>query len=339
MTCVKRGIGIDLSMDTFDVCRYEIVDVKQGRVRKYSKSFQNTVAGFKKLQAWLEQYAPDVGSYQIVMEATGVYHENLAYYLNEHGYRVSVVLPNMVKAYGKSLNESSKTDEIDAKVIAQLATERSLREWKPANPCMRRLKVLSRQRQGFVSDRTDMKNRIHALSKSYKPDADVMLRYQKAVEFFDTQIKEIEREYQTLIDSDADLYESVDNLTSIPNVALITAVAVLAQTDGFALFENRNQLTKYAGLDIVDRQSGSSVKGKSKISKQGNSHLRAALYMPSIGLVSTDTVFSRLHARVKERTGISKKGLVAMQRKLLCVMFALHRKKQKYDAEVHRLRG
>jgi len=121
-----------------------------------------------------------------------------------------------------------------------------------------------------------------------------------------------------------DLLRKVDNVCSIKGVAFLTAITIISETNGFELIENKAQLVSYAGFDVVERQSGSSVRGKTRISKKGNSHIRRALHYPALSAVRYEGQLRELYKRVTERNPKVKMiGLVAVQRKLLVLIYTL----------------
>ena len=122
-------------------------------------------------------------------------------------------------------------------------------------------------------------------------------------------------------------------LVSIPGVGSLTAATILAETNGFDLIRNKKQLTSYAGLDVKEKQSGTSVKGKSKISKRGNKYLRKALHMPALTAIGHNERFKAIFTRLVSRHGIKMKAAVAVQRKLLELMYTLYKKQEKYDKD------
>ncbi len=107
----------------------------------------------------------------------------------------------------------------------------------------------------------------------------------------------------------------------------------MAETNGFDLIRNKKQLSSYAGLDVKEKQSGTSVKGKPKISKKGNKHLRKALHMPALAAIRHDERFKSIFARLVSVHGIKMKAAVAIQRKLLELMYTLYKKQEKYDMD------
>jgi transposase len=114
-------------------------------------------------------------------------------------------------------------------------------------------------------------------------------------------------------------------------VGELTAAIVLGETNGFELIRSKKQLTSYAGLDIKEKQSGTSVKGKPRISKKGNRNLRKAMYLPSLSAVKHDENFKNMYARLVSKHGMKMKGLVAVQRKLLELTYTLYKNKTSYD--------
>lgn len=330
----KQSVGIDVSKDDFVVRLFH--RHSSGRLlRRNKKKFTQNAKGFAHFQGWLDKFIVADVTAVMVLEATGVYHESLAHFLHRHDYSVSIVLPNKVKAYAKSFNEKSKTDELDADLLARMGAERELDLWQPAHPHLRQIKALVRQRQVFVQERTMMTNRRHAIQHSEDAWPQVMERYQLLIDQLEEQIQQLEKQIDELRKADESLNEQVQLLTSIPGVGVVSAVNVLAESGAMQLFDNREQIVSYAGLDVVTHQSGSSVHKKSRISKKGNTRLRTALYMPAVSLVRSKGPFKNLYDRVLKRTGVPKKALVAVQRKLLVVMYALIKKQEHYQLEKH----
>lgn len=340
MIILKQCVGIDISKADFHARILRRVDgsTKPERFRGVKK-FANTPAGYRAFRQWLQKYTVAEVPLYLTMEATGVYHEQLAYYLYEHQYTVTIELPTKMKAFARSYNFQSKTDLIDTEVIARFALERELTPWTPASKSMRQLRSLTRQLQAIKESNTASKNQLHAAMNAAKPLHSVVNRYRKIVRFNERMVAEVERDIRKLVEQDDQLQKMINLLITIPGIALKTAATITAETGGFQLFESKSQLIKYSGMDIKDTESGSSVRGRSRMSKAGNSRIRRALFMPSLQHTTGDTVFANLYTRVYERTKIKKKGLVAVQRKLLSVMYSVVKNKRVYCADHHRRRA
>lgn len=329
-TVLKQSVGIDVSKDKVQCCFSQRQLDKDFRIMS-SHSYHCTASGFDELAQWVEKHrAPDV-EIHFLMEATGVYYENLAYYLKDKGYRVTVLLPNKVKAFAKSLEGRSKTDVIDAKTMAQMAIERELPIWTPPSSIMLRIKRLCRERMELLSEKTIVSNRLHAKNYSHAPNAENLERSKKLIEFLVQLIKEIEQDILKTIESAPDIKERYDKVRTIPGVGPITAATIIAETNGFTLFVNKAQVVCYSGYDVVAFSSGTSVEKEERISKKGNGHIRKALHFPALGAVRTNEKFNDLYQRVLSTTSIKMKAYVAVQRKLLVLIYTIYKKNVAFD--------
>lgn len=266
------------------------------------------------------------------MEATGVYHENLAWFLYERKKQVYIVLPNQAKAFFKSENMKSKTDKIDAQGLAAMSLSKALPLWKPVSPLIHQLRSQSRQYSSLQKELTRFANQLHALEHSYRPDPLVVKQLKKTIVFLEKQLEQLRKEMEKLAKTDPGLWRKLGYLTSIHGVGLLTAIVVVAETNGFALFRNQKQLTSFAGYDVVENQSGNRA-GKTHISKKGNTHIRRILYMPAFHAVRPKGAFEKLYQSVYEKTKIKMKAYTAVQRKLLCLMYTLWKKEEYFDAQ------
>ena len=332
MKILKQVLGID-------VAQKELV-VSLGRLQEdltvelYArKVFPNTSKGFVELVSWVKKLTdPGVGV-RFVMEATGVYHESLAYFLADQSAEVSIVLPNKISNYFRTLEIKTITDHTASEAITRFGLERKLTLWKRPNPLLKRLKQLTRERGQIVEQRTMAKNQLHAEMAEVGPNETTVNRINKHILFLDNQEEEIKDEIALLTKKDLQVNSSIQLLTSIPGVGLLTAATVLAETNGFELIRNKRQLTSYAGLDVREKQSGTSVNGKPRISKRGNRYLRKAMHLPALAAIRTDERFKAVFARLVARHGIKMKAAVALQRKLLELMYILHKTNTRFDKD------
>jgi transposase len=329
-TILKQSVGIDVSKDKFQACFSQRQIDKPFRIMS-SHSYPCTESGFADFTLWVEKYRQEGVELHFLMEATGVYYETLAYYLQAKAYRVTVLLANKVKAFAKTLEHRSKTDVIDAKVMAQMSLERELPLWTPPSPKMLLIKRLCRERMAYLAEKTSIANRLHAQNYSYSPNPQSLERSQAFIDFIDEKVQEIQIELKKIIESDPDIKERFDKVCTIKGVSLITAATIIGETNGFTLFENKAQVVRYAGYDVKEFESGDSVKKDTRISKQGNGRIRKALYFPALGIVKSNEVFRDLYTRVVSTTSIKMKAYVAVQRKLLVLIYTLYKKNVAFD--------
>ncbi len=325
---LKSSVGIDISKDSFEVCIKQLVSERV--VIKATHSFQNSFKGFDDFLKWTLR---KVSSPIFVMETTGVYHEDLTHFLYSNDQKVSVVLANKMKHFAKSLNIKTKTDKADAQMIAQYGLERQLEWWQPMMPQMKNLRDLCRERLSLKKDMVRSKCQVHALKHAHSTLDVVLQLKEQQIEFLEKNIQIIENEIVRITEEDKEFSQRVKNIETIKGLRLLTIVTVLCETNGFAQFNNIRQVVSYAGLDIAERQSGL-FKGKTRISKKGNSRIRESLYMPALSATSYNEHIKALYQRVIERNPtIKRKGVVAGMRKLLVLIFVLWKKNEAYNLE------
>lgn len=328
---VKYSAGIDISKATFHAC-FSIIDSLQQVTAKRSGSFANTPAGFALLHQWLQQEHKDAAvPLSLVMEATGVYYEQCALFLYQQGYRLSVVLPNKAKKYISALGLKTKNDKADAKALSRMGAEQALDPWEPMGGLFYELRELTRHNESLKVLHTSLHNQLEAATSGMYQSQAVVQGLQTIIAAVEQQIKDNTAAVGQQLRSDAVVWSRVQHLLSIPGVGELTAAVVLAETNGFALFNSLSQLVSYAGYDVVENQSGGHV-GRTKISKKGNGHLRRILHMPALSVVSHQVkVFRDLFERTLGRHGIKMKSYVAVQKKLLEMCYTMWKRQEDFD--------
>jgi transposase len=260
-----------------------------------------------------------------------VYHQSLAYFLEEKGYEVTIVLPNKISNYFRTLTVKSITDKTSAEGIAMFGLEKKLDCWKRPKKIFRSLKQLTRERDQIVQERTIVKNQLHAEQAEADPNPSSVQRIKKRIQFLNKQEKEIKLEITALAKTDEEINKSVKIMSSVTGIGVLTAATVLAETNGFELIRNKRQVTSYAGFDVIEKESGTSVKGKPRISKRGNKYLRKAMHLPALTAIRHDERFKAIYARLVAKHGIKMKAAVAVQRKLLEIMYTVYKTNTSYD--------
>jgi transposase len=323
-------VGLDVSKDHLQVC-LSVID-QAGRVSiKASTKVANSPTGFKALLEWVTRHRKLALPLSYVMESTGVYHESVAWYLHQQEETVSILLPNKVKHYLKSLGYKSKNDKIDAQGLSRMGLEQQLPVWKPLSKNLYQLRLLTRQHQRLQELKTQSTNQQHALSHSAFDNAFITKQLAKLVAVYEQQLVTLEEAIAQLIDEDPLLKPRFQRLLKVTGLGLLSVAVLVAETNGFEGFANQRQLVSYAGYDVVENQSGKHS-GKTRISKKGNSRLRRILYMPALNAVRfQEPTCQALYERVFQRTGIKMKAYVAVQKRLLLMAFALWRNQLDYD--------
>lgn len=329
MKTIKQVIGIDVSKDTFHVCLGSIDDSQQVKVLKHS-SFNNTGKGFKELIIWKEKNCLKGIPVRYVLEATGVYYENLTYFLHENQQYISVLLPNKSKSFAKSLDIKTKTDSVDAAMLCRIGLERALPAWQTPSPLMRQIKALCREYKSFKASSAKIKARLHAYAHSYAPEKASINRLKQQLKLLEKQITQIEKEIRSYIKQDESLGNKIKNIEQVKGISLITIVTVISETNGFASITNAKQLTSYAGLDVVMNQSGLFM-GKTRVSRKGNKHIRAALYLPAMSAMRSNIRLKQFYNNIMKTHTCGKIGIIAVARKLLILIYTLWKNNTTYD--------
>lgn len=329
-TVVLQCVGIDISSDRFDVC-FKEKDQDGNRVIKGTRSFENNANGFTSYLDWCAKGKKDCDLIHL-MEATGVYHEDLCYYLYESEERVSVQMPQRVKYFIKSLKLKTKTDKTSAKAIAEMGLSSKVERWQPASKEFKQIRDLSRVLSKLKKGHSTVSSQLHALKRAHKSLQQSITIMEELKSNYEKLIKECEANLMELVNSDSELKEKIDRITIINGIATLTVIKLLAETDAFRNCSSIRKLVSYSGLDVVENQSGK-FKGKTRISKKGNAYIRAALYMPALSAMKHDKNIKAFYERLEQRKTYKKQAIVAVMRKLLILVYTLWKNGQNYDPD------
>lgn len=327
---LKQAIGIDCAKDDFMISYGKYYESTEVQI-SLTQNLKNNLKGFEKLETIIKKSAVKDMPVFIVMEATGVYHEKLACYLFEKGYPISVVLPQRAKAFMKTLKVKTVTDKECSKGLTVMGLEKKLDLWQKPDKVFIELKQLTREREQIQAFLTQTKNQLHAEKASAWPNKNSIVRMTQLQKMYKKQIAEVEKDIKAIIKANPELQKRIDHVISAPGIGLITAVTVIAETNGFNLIRNKKQLISYAGYDVVEKQSGTSVRGKSHISHKGNRHIRKAMHMPALTAIRHTDHNKDLFVRLVSKHGIKMKAVVAVQRKMLVLLYTLWKKEEDYD--------
>lgn len=326
----KYSLGIDISKSEFHCC-ISSIDKQQKVKIKGTRQFTNNPKGFAEFHQWVTKKHKDTSVQLVaVMEATGSYYEQLALFLSEKGYYLSVILPNKAKNYLKYLGAKSKNDKIDSKGLSRMGAEQNIDKWSPLSKYFYELRAMTRQRQSYQELKTRINNQLGASEYSMYQDKMLINQQKSLLRKIEKYIVKLEERIHDHIESREDINKKVDQICKIKGVGRLTVATVIAETNGFELFENQRQLVSFAGYDVVENQSGKHA-GKTRMSKKGNSRIRRCLHMPAFSVVTNkQTPFLALYNRVYETTKIKMKGYVAVQKKILIIIYSLWKKDEAY---------
>lgn len=319
-------IGIDVAKTSLMVHVVWVDEQAEAAVREQHAelSVSNDPTGFSQIQQWLKQRGIKTGS--VCMEATGVYSDDVALFLQRQRYSVSVVNPLQIKAYAESQLRRHKTDAHDAAIIADFCRTQQPPLWTPPSPARLELRALVRRLDDLQTALTQEHNRL-SVTRSASVQADVRAH----ITFLDNRIAALKQQIQDHIDSDPELKAQQDLLNSIPGIGDLTSGRLLAELGDIRAFESVEALVAFVGLDPSQFESGSSVKRKTHISRKGNARIRAWLYLPAIQAKRWNPLMQPLVQRLTLR-GLTKKQItVAVMRKLLHLVYGILKSRQPFD--------
>jgi transposase len=311
-------LGIDVAKAKLDCA----LRLENGKFK--NKVVENNQKGFLVLVGWLEKHG--AADLHVCMEATGVYWEEVAEYLAARGMLVSVVNPAQIKAFGASRLVRTKTDKADAQLIAEFCAERRPERWQAPSANEQVLRALVLRYDALQTMRTQEGNRLEVARDAVKADIE------SHIEWLDDEIKKLAKKIRSHINDDPDMRTKKDLLETIPGVGERTIAMLLAFSINPERFENARQATAYAGLDPRQHESGTSVKGKPRISKVGHSIIRKTLYMPSMSALYRTAWGARFHERLAAAGKPAMLIIGAMMRKLIHVAFGVLKSAKPYDA-------
>jgi transposase len=330
MKIIRQCVGIDCSKDTLDVAINFLDENFQTKIHS-TEIFKNNNKGFKNLMKWMRKLCLKDLPYQVVVEATGVYHELLAYTLVNNGFTISIVLPNKIRNYCRSTDIRTITDKISAKQISEFGLMKKLDNWVMPDKIYLQLRELSRERIQLLEEKTAVLNQLHAHKHSAFKSNNTIKRFEERIKFIEKQIKHIEKNMKEQVNENPELKNKINNICKVKGLGFITVVTIIAETNGFNLIKNSRQLVCYAGYDVVVKESGTSVKSKARISHKGNKYIRRAMHFPAITAVKYNNHLQNMFIRIYNKSNIKMKGYVAAQRKMLILIYTLWKKNELYN--------
>jgi len=211
-----------------------------------------------------------------------------------------------------------------------MGAEQCLELWSPLNEFFYTLRALTRHHQSLQELKTNVNNQLHADQHSIYRSKTVINQLKKLINGIDKQLKEIEKQIHKHLYSNDEVSQKTDHIAAIKGLGYMTIATILAETNGFSLFKSIPQLVSYAGYDVVENQSGDHV-GKTRISKKGNSHIRRSMHLPAFNMIRYDVGdFKPFFERILERHNPKMKAYVAVQKKLLVLIYTLWKKNEAF---------
>jgi transposase len=274
-TGVKNFIGIDISKKTFDMSL--IIDLNKENI--LYKAFSNSLKGIKEMKQWLKTNKVNCEETVFCMEHTGIYCRVLVDFLTKNEYSTWLEMPVVIK---RSMGlQRGKSDKIDSRNIVLYAykNREDIKLWKAPREEVLKLKDLMTLRDRLIRSKKSLTTPINEIiSIGDKKSANMLMNASKtAISGIEKSIKEVEQKLKEIIDGDDRLKELFGLLISVPGVGKVTAINMICFTNEFTLFKNAKQLACYCGIAPFEHTSGSSIRGKTRVSHMANKTLKTNL--------------------------------------------------------------
>lgn len=320
-------VGVDVSKDSLDVA----VESSNAK-RSYERRLDNDASGFKRLLSWVkERTAADPKQLIVVMEATGVYHEAAALALHEAGAQVFVANPKRVRDYASGLGLLNKTDRVDARALVRYGREKAaeLAPWQPPPPEVRTLRALYARLNAVMTDLRRELNRQEQAELSGQPEA-VRDSMRQSVQHLREDCERLKRAIENHFDQHPNLKNQRELLQSMPGIGPVSADRMLCLLLRHS-FASARQAAAFAGLVPRMHESGSSVRKRPRMTKQGDASLKAALYMAAVVSCRHNPQLRQVYQSLLKAGKSKMSALGALMRRLLHAAYGMLKNNTPYD--------
>ena len=315
-------IGVDISKNSFNAAVFDGEKILEDMV------FDYTPEGINEFY----KHVKDMDCL-VVMEATGTYYLRLAEHLYHNSVKVSVVNPLIIKRFSEMRLKRTKTDKADARIISRYGYSEKPDTFIPDTDNVKKIKLSAQLIHDLIVTRTEYKNRLHALENETIDTGQFVGHYLVLIETINNEIKTLENSITDLIKQEYP--EEYEKVMAVPGVGQRTATVIFGYLKGFKNFESAKQVISYIGTNPVEHRSGTSVKGKSYISKKGSRYLRGVFYMSAVAAFQFNPACRTFYLRLRSEGKPFKFAVIAVLNKLIKIIFAIVKHKRDYDPEFH----
>ncbi len=314
-------LGLDIAKLTFEVCLLDY----EGKTLARS-SFKRTLDGMGQLLAWTKTHTKnfDVWAH---MEATGDLWLMPARFLNDAGFKVSVLNPQRIHHFAKSLMRRHKNDVLDAHLLALYGHRMRPELWKAIEPLRFEFRALMRRIRQLTLMRNQEKNRLSSLELSRLESESL----ERMLEMLGREQEQLWEQAWVMVESDQALKKEIELVSSIKGIGRKTAAQLMGEILSLERFENAKKISCWAGLIPSEFSSGTSVKKEDELCAQGCRPIRYVLYMPALSAMRYNEPIKCLVERLKDRGKTGKERIVAAMHKLLRQVYGVLNSGQPFD--------
>lgn len=326
LTHYPNTLGIDVSKDKLDCALLR----QSSPGHRLDKCVSNSAAGVNQLLAWLLRNDATAATTRVILEPTGVYHERATCLLHQAGCTVCLVNPARLRHYANAIGVVSKNDQIDAALLARYGATEPLTPWQPPSEAARLLTALLARREALCIDIQRESNRLEKAQCAMDTPKVVTTSIIKTRTFLQKELAALDAKIKQHIDNDPTLKHNDKLLQSINGVGPRVAAGMNALMSS-KVFTNAEALACYIGLNPVEHQSGSSVRGRTTLSKRGSARMRKLLYLPAVTATKCNPQVRDVYTRLIARGACKMSALGAAMRKLAHLCFGVLHSGKPYD--------
>lgn len=317
-------IGIDIANETFDATRAIGQAVSRRR-------FRNTPGGHRQFVQWALRSADTA---RVCLEATGIYHLQLALALNQHSaMELMVVNPRASRRFTEAHMVRAKTDRIDADGLLLFLQRMPFRAWQAPRDEVLQLQSLVHRVAQLDKELTRERSRLHAARKAGPHTRPVQQDIQAHIQQLQRRKNVMQAQAEAVIQSDQILADDARLIDTVPGFAARSASQLLAELAPLPADMQAPQWVAHAGIDPRPGDSGTSVRSARRISKQGNAHIRAALFMPALVAIRRDANVAAYYQHLLAHGKSKMTAITAVMRKLLIAIWGVLHNHQGWDGD------
>jgi transposase len=292
-------------------------------------TFANDPEGHDKLLLWAHKHG---GALRACLEATGVYGLDLAVALHRaNAVEVMVVNPRAIKDFARANMVRAKTDLVDAQVILAYLQRMPFHAWQPPSPAILELRALARRIVQLKTELARERNRLHSATYGAGQAPSIVNDIGENLRHLERRIDVLEGAGLKLIQGDNRLSADYTHLVSVKGIATSSAIRLLGELLVLPQGLKAPQWVAHAGLDPRPSESGTSIHKPRHVSKTGNAHLRAALYMPALVAIQYEPQVRAFYQKLIEAKKTPLQAVVAVMRKMLHAIWGMLKHDQNFD--------
>jgi transposase len=317
-------IGIDVSSNVFDAAM-----CSDGKISK--RQFTNTPSGHRQFMAWALRRAHLA---KVCLEATGIYHLQLALAIHRHpNIDLMVVNPCAARRFAQAQMTRAKTDAIDADGLLQYVQRMPFHAWHAPRVEVLQLQSLAHRLAQLDKELARERSRLHAACRAGAHTWPVQQDIQAHMQEIKRRMESMKAKAMDVIMSDPLLTDDIRIVDTVPGFAALSATKLLAELSALPDSMRPTHWVAQAGLDPRACESGTSIRHPRRISKQGNSRMRSALFMPALVAIQHDANVAAYYEKLLARGKPKMVAITAVMRKLLHALWGMLHHRQEWDGD------